>query len=92
MSSDIANDEMLESDDDFLSKLGQLSQRHRTNLGITAAQLSELSNLSLTQVNLFERGKWDIDLLSLGSLLRSLNTTAHALFDEVESTVKRNLK
>jgi transcriptional regulator with XRE-family HTH domain len=71
-------------DFELLSRLGDVSKKRRIALGLSTVQLSEQTEIDFTHLTEFEVGNWDIDILSLHSLSRSLNTTAVSLLKESE--------
>ena len=67
-----------------LARLADVIRQQRETLGLSIANVSEQTNLSVSHISALEQGDWDIDLISLLAIADTLKFDLKHLWDSVE--------
>ena len=86
INADLSNSQLEEAGDgrSIESFLGKIVKEHRTNQGLTIADLAEQSGLSRSMVSKIENGQVSTSLDSIVSIARALGISISALFKNFE--------
>ena len=75
-----------------LSNLANIVQKQRQSMGLTIEDIAERTNISVSDLNSFELGEWDIDLVSLDSIAACLNVKLKVVFISTEALTAKSRK
>lgn len=73
-----------------LSNLGFTVRKQREALGFSIEEIALRTSISVSKLNAFELGDWDIDLISLDSIATCLNVKLKVVFVSAEALAARN--
>ena len=75
-----------------LSNLAYVVRKQRESLGLSIEDIAARTKLSVSELNAFELGEWDIDLLSLDKIADCLNVKLKVVFISTEALEAKGKK
>ncbi len=75
-----------------LSHLAYVVSKQRQTLGLTVEEMAARTNISVSDLNAFESGDWDIDLVSLDSIAACLKVKLKVVFISTEALAAKSRK